>query len=102
MSLLLLPPGQAPPTVRIDKVKAHEDHIAHVRAVQKWEAARALSAPAPAPADAPGAQVTDADAALAALLRTVLTAAAMTPWMDRTVVQPYVAPLLEKFKKEEA
>uniref|UniRef100_A0A7S0P1Y8 Uncharacterized protein n=1 Tax=Calcidiscus leptoporus TaxID=127549 RepID=A0A7S0P1Y8_9EUKA len=32
--------------------------------------------------------------------RTVLTAAAMTPWMDRTVVQPFVVPLLERFKKE--
>ena len=27
--------------------------------------------------------------------RTVLTAAAMTPWMDREVVQPYVKPWLE-------
>jgi len=34
--------------------------------------------------------------------RTVLTAAAMTPWMDRTVVQPYVAPMLERFKSSEA
>merc|ERR1712113_25863 len=32
--------------------------------------------------------------------RTVLTAAAMTPWMDRTVVQPYLSPFLERFKKE--
>merc|ERR1719217_650934 len=31
--------------------------------------------------------------------RTVLTAAAMTPWMDRVVVKPYVAPLLERFGK---
>lgn len=33
--------------------------------------------------------------------RTVLTAAAITPWMDRTVVKPYVNPLLEKFGKGE-
>lgn len=30
--------------------------------------------------------------------RTVLTAAAMTPWMDRKVVQPYLTPLIEKYK----
>merc|ERR1719230_399194 len=30
--------------------------------------------------------------------RTVLTAAAMTPWMDANVVKPYVNPLLEQFK----
>ena len=29
--------------------------------------------------------------------RTVLTAAAMTPWMDANVVKPYVNPLLERF-----
>ena len=28
--------------------------------------------------------------------RTVLTAAAITPWMDRTVVKPYVQPALDK------
>mmetsp|Transcript_30231 Transcript_30231/g.50050 ORF Transcript_30231/g.50050 Transcript_30231/m.50050 type:complete len:169 (-) Transcript_30231:96-602(-) len=33
--------------------------------------------------------------------RTVLTAAAMTPWMDRNVVQPYVIPVMEKFKRNE-
>lgn len=33
--------------------------------------------------------------------RTVLTAAALTPWMDRNVVQPYLSPFLEKFKKDE-
>ena len=33
--------------------------------------------------------------------RTVLTAAAVTPWMDRTVVKPYVNPLLAKFGKGE-
>ena len=32
--------------------------------------------------------------------RTVLTAAAMTPWMDANVVRPYVNPLLERFKKD--
>jgi len=30
--------------------------------------------------------------------RTVLTAAAMTPWMDANVVQPYLTPLIEQFK----
>ena len=34
--------------------------------------------------------------------RTVLTAAAMTPWMDANVVKPYVNPLLEKLGKKEA
>lgn len=29
--------------------------------------------------------------------RTVLTAAAMTPWMDANVVKPYVNPALERF-----
>ena len=32
--------------------------------------------------------------------RTVLTAAAITPWMDRTVVQPYLNPVIEKFKSD--
>ena len=31
--------------------------------------------------------------------RTVLTAAAMTPWMDKNVVRPYVAPALERFRQ---
>ena len=31
--------------------------------------------------------------------RTVLTAAALTPWMDRTIVQPYVQPVLDKMGK---
>ena len=34
--------------------------------------------------------------------RTVLTAAALTPWMDRTVVKPYLAPMIDSFKKEES
>ena len=34
--------------------------------------------------------------------RTVLTAAALTPWMDRTVVKPYLTPLIDNFKKEES
>lgn len=34
--------------------------------------------------------------------RTVLTAAAITPWMDRTVVKPYLTPLIDNFKKEES
>jgi len=29
--------------------------------------------------------------------RTVLTAAAMTPWMDENVVKPYINPALERF-----
>jgi len=29
--------------------------------------------------------------------RTVLTAAAMTPWMDRNVVKPYINPVMENF-----
>merc|ERR1719389_545635 len=33
--------------------------------------------------------------------RTVLTAAAITPWMDRTVVQPYLTPMMEKFKSDD-
>lgn len=33
--------------------------------------------------------------------RTVLTAAALTPWMDREVVKPYLSPMLEKFGKGE-
>ena len=33
--------------------------------------------------------------------RTVLTAAAMTPWMDANVVKPYINPLLEGFGKEQ-
>jgi len=32
--------------------------------------------------------------------RTVLTAAAMTPWMDANVVKPYVNPVLAKFGQE--
>jgi len=32
--------------------------------------------------------------------RTVLTAAAMTPWMDANVVKPYVNPLIARFKSE--
>jgi len=32
--------------------------------------------------------------------RTVLTAAAMTPWMDANVVKPYVNPLIERFGGE--
>ena len=31
--------------------------------------------------------------------RTVLTAAAMTPWMDRVIVKPYVQPVLERLGK---
>ena len=34
--------------------------------------------------------------------RTVLTAAAMTPWMDRVVVQPYIKPALDKMKNRDA
>ena len=34
--------------------------------------------------------------------RTVLTAAAMTPWMDANVVKPYVQPLLEKMGKSDS
>merc|ERR1719311_1097405 len=30
--------------------------------------------------------------------RTVLTAAAMTPWMDRNVVQPYLTPAIDRFR----
>merc|ERR1712046_276081 len=30
--------------------------------------------------------------------RTVLTAAAMTPWMDANVVKPYLNPLIEQMK----
>jgi len=33
--------------------------------------------------------------------RTVLTAAAMTPWMDRVVVKPYVQPALDRFRSKE-
>ena len=33
--------------------------------------------------------------------RTVMTAAALTPWMDRTVVQPYLTPMIEKFKSDD-
>ena len=29
--------------------------------------------------------------------RTVMTAAALTPWMDRTVVQPYISPWMKRF-----
>jgi hypothetical protein len=32
----------------------------------------------------------------------VLTAAAMTPWMDRVVVQPYIKPALDKMKNKDA
>jgi len=32
--------------------------------------------------------------------RTVLTAAAMTPWMDANVVKPYLNPLIEQWKGE--
>lgn len=30
--------------------------------------------------------------------RTVLTAAALTPWMDREVVKPYVQPAIDRFR----
>jgi len=33
--------------------------------------------------------------------RTVLTAAAITPWIDANVVKPYVNPLIEKYRKGE-
>lgn len=32
--------------------------------------------------------------------RTVLTAAALTPWMDANVVKPYLAPIMDKMKKD--
>jgi len=34
--------------------------------------------------------------------RTVLTAAAMTPWMDANVVKPYVQPMIDQMKGNEA
>ena len=34
--------------------------------------------------------------------RTVLTAAAMTPWMDENVVQPYLTPLIDEFQGKKA
>jgi hypothetical protein len=30
--------------------------------------------------------------------RTVLTAAAMTPWMDKNVVKPYLQPTIDRFR----
>ena len=33
--------------------------------------------------------------------RTVLTAAAMTPWVDENIVKPYVKPLMDKMGKGE-
>ena len=85
--------GQAPPTVRIDKIKHHENHVAHNRAIQKWTAFRRAPAPAPAVAEGPDAAVPDADAPLAALLRTVLTAAAAKVGLSlvQTLVQLQVA-----------
>ena len=61
-------------TLRIDKIKAHANHVAHARAVRRWKVIR--SAPAPAPAPAPSdQQESPADIALANLVRTIVSVA---------------------------
>ena len=60
-------------TLRIDKIRAHCDHIAHSRAVTQWrarmkEVPAAADSPAPPPADRAGV-------ALGNLVRTIMTCA---------------------------